>query len=109
MTSLDEIERLLPDLTPGERALLLQHVAQHLGEASPGIDSDPAICGGEPRIIRTRIPVWLLEQGRRLGLSEAALLESYPSLRAADLANAWAYVASHLEDIERQIAENEAA
>ncbi len=109
MTSLEQIEQLLRDLTPGEKALLLQRVAQELGQAIPGIDSDPAICGGEPRIIRTRIPIWLLEQGRRLGLTEAALLESYPTLRATDLANAWAYIASHREQIERQIAENEAA
>ena len=29
-------------------------------------------------------------------------------LRAEDLANAWAYVRSHRDEIERQIAENEA-
>lgn len=51
--------------------------------------------------------VWLLEQARRLGTSEAELLSAYPTLRAEDLANAWAYVRSHREEIERQIAENE--
>jgi uncharacterized protein (DUF433 family) len=65
--------------------------------------------GGEACIVRTRIPVWLLEQARRLGTSEAELLRSYPSLRAEDLANAWAYVRSHREEIELQIAENEEA
>jgi uncharacterized protein (DUF433 family) len=34
---------------------------------------------------------------------------AYPSLRAEDLANAWAYVRGHREEIEREIAENEAA
>ena len=41
-------------------------------------------------IVRTRIPVWLLDQARRLGASEEALLAAYPHLRAEDLVNAWA-------------------
>ncbi len=58
----------------------------------PGIASLPGVCGGEPCIVRTRIPVWVLEQSRRGGISEADLLRNYPTLRAEDLANAWAYV-----------------
>ena len=56
-----------------------------------------------------RIPVWTLEQYRRLGLSEAQILGAYPGLRAADLVNAWAYVAEHADEIQRQIRENEEA
>ena len=41
--------------------------------------------------------------------SEADLLRSYPSLRAGDLANAWAYARAHRDEIERQIGEDEAA
>jgi uncharacterized protein (DUF433 family) len=80
-----------------------------LGDAFPGIDSNPRICGGESCIIRTRIPVWVLEQARRLGVSEAELLRSYPTLRAEDLANAWAYVRAHRDEMDEQIRENEAA
>jgi uncharacterized protein (DUF433 family) len=50
----------------------------------------------------------VLEQARRLGVSESELLRSYPTLRAEDLANAWAYVRSHRDEISRQIEENEA-
>jgi len=67
------------------------------------------VCGGEPCIVRTRIPIWLLEQARRLGASEQSLLGAYPTLRAEDLVNAWAYVRSHAAEIEAQIAGNEAA
>ncbi len=74
-----------------------------------GIDCDPRVCGGEPCIVRTRIPVWVLAQSRRLGMSEADILKSYPTLRAEDLVNAWAYEQSHREEIDRQIAENEKA
>lgn len=109
LTDLEQIEELLPRMTPGEKALLLQRVARELGGAFPGIDTDPTVCGGEPRIMRTRIPIWLLEQARRLGISEAQILECYPTLKAADLANAWAYVHARAEEIDRQIEENEAA
>ena len=74
-----------------------------------GIDSNPAVCGGAPCILRTRIPVWLLVQARQLGTSEADILRSYPTLTAQDLTNAWAYYRSHREEIEQQIDENEAA
>ena len=40
---------------------------------------------------------------------EAQLLERYPSLRAEDLANAWAFERAHRGEIEEQIAENENA
>src|SRR5881628_3207853 len=107
MSKLDEAARLLGELTRAEKAQVLQWVVRDLGEAFPGIDSNPNVCGGEACIVRTRIPVWLLEQARRLGTSEAELLRSYASLRAEDLANAWAYVRSHRPEIEQQIAENE--
>lgn len=109
MNTLHEIEKQLENLGPAEKAQLLQWVVRDLGGASPGIESRPGVCGGEPCIVRTRIPVWLLEQSRRLGISEAELLRSYPSLRAEDLANAWAYVRSHRDEVDRQIRENEEA
>ena len=109
MHALQEIEHLLATLTRAEKAQLLQWVATDLGEAYPGIESSPEVCGGEPCIVRTRIPVWLLVQAQRRGTTEAELLKSYPSLRAADLANAWTYARAHQEEIERQIIANETA
>ena len=109
MTRLDEAEQLLSRMTRGEKALLLQHVVRDLGDAFPGIDTISGVCGGEPCVVRTRIPVWVLEQARRLGATEADLLRSYPTLQAEDLANAWAYVRSHRDEIDAQIHENEAA
>ena len=105
---LQEAETLLPRLTRGEKAQLLQWVARDLGDAFPGVESIPSVCGGEPCIVRSRLPVWLLEQARRLGTSEAELLQAYPTLHAQDLANAWSYVRAHPEEIAPQIQENEA-
>jgi uncharacterized protein (DUF433 family) len=109
MSASEEAEKLLASMTRGEKARLLQIVARDLGDAFPGIDSNPSVCGGDPCIIRTRIPVWVLEQAKRLGVSEADLLRSYPTLRAEDLANAWAYVRAHRDEMDEQISENEAA
>jgi uncharacterized protein (DUF433 family) len=71
-----------------------------------GIESHDGVAGGSPCIVGTRIRVWLLEQARRFGTSEAELLQAYPRLRAEDLVNAWAYVRSHRSEIEQQIVEN---
>ena len=109
MSKLEEAERLLAELSRAEKAQVLQWVVRDLGDAFPGIDSTPEVCGGEACIVRTRIPVWVLEQARRLGTSEAAILQNFPVLRAEDLANAWAYVRTHRDQIDRDIAENEAA
>lgn len=109
MSKLEQAEQLLTEMTRAEKAQLLQWVVQDLGDAFPGIESRPDVCGGEPCIVRTRIPVWLLVQARRLNTSDADLLRAYPTLRAEDLANAWAFYRAHPEEIERQIRENEAA
>ena len=109
MSTVEEAEELLSRMTRGEKARLLQRVVRELGDAFPGIDVIEGVCGGEPCIVRTRIPVWVLEQARRLGASEADLLRSYPALRAEDLANAWAYVRSHRDEIDAQVRENEVA
>ena len=109
MSPLDDLVKQLESLTRGEKAQLLQLVAREIGDSFPGIESTPEVCGGEPCIVRTRIPVWVLEQSRRQGVSEAELLRSYPTLRAEDLANAWSYARQHREEIEQQIIDNETA
>ncbi len=108
-TAFQQAETLLAGLTRAEKAQLVQSVINDLGDAFPGIESRPGVCGGEPCIVRTRIPVWVLEQARRLGTSEADLLRSYPTLRAEDIVQAWAYVRTHRVEIELEIRENEDA
>ncbi len=109
MSALQEAEKLLAQLSPAEKAQLLQWVVRELGDAFPGIESNPGVCGGDPCLVRTRIPVWVLEQARRLGTSEADLLRCYPNLRAEDLATAWAYVRAHPDEIQQQIRKHEEA
>jgi len=104
-----EIERLLATMTRAEKAELLRWVAQDIGDTYAGIDTTPGVCGSAACIVRTRIPVWLLENARRLGTSDAEILRAYPQLRAEDLANAWAYVRAHRDEIDSEIQQNEAA
>ena len=108
MTIPQELEQLLTTMNRAEKAQLLQRIVQDLGDAFPGIESSPLVCGGGPCIVRTRIPVWVLVRARNLGISEADILRSYPTLRAEDLANAWAYYRIHRQEIDDQIRENEA-
>src|SRR5678815_3499950 len=58
MSKLDEAGRLLAELTNSEKAQLLKWVVLDLSETFPGIEADPVVSGGEPCIVRTRIPVW---------------------------------------------------
>ena len=92
MDALQEAGKIPSAMTRAEKAQLLQWVANDLaGDLFPGVETAPDVCGGEPRIVRTRIPVWMLEQALRLGASEADLLRSYPSPGAEDLVHARAY------------------
>lgn len=84
-------------------------VKQLLARLGSGIESTPGVCGGDPCIASTRIPVWMLEQYRRLGMPESEILANYPTLRAVDLVNAWAYVDAHHGEVERQLREHEEA
>jgi hypothetical protein len=52
-------------MTRAEKARVLQWVVRDLGDDFPGIEKTPSVCGGEATIVRTRIPVWVLEQARR--------------------------------------------
>ena len=61
-TALQQAEQLLSRMTRLEKSQLLQWVVNDLGETWTGIESNPGVCGGEPCIVRTRIPVWVLEQ-----------------------------------------------
>lgn len=99
-------ESTISALSRNEKVELLQWLVKDLGDSFSGIESTPNVCGGSACIVRTRIPVWVLENARRQGVTESELLLDYPTLTAQDLANAWSYVRSHREEIEREITEN---
>lgn len=107
--TIQSIESQISRLSRAEKAELLQLLAREVGNVWAGIEKTAGVSGGAACIVRTRIPVWTLENYRRLGWTEAALLENFPSLRAADLVNAWAYADAHAEEMDKAIQLNEAA
>ncbi len=74
-----------------------------------GITKTPGVCGGDACIRNLRVPVWQLEAGRQLGISDTEQMASFIDLNQSDLDNAWAYVESNREEIERALRENEEA
>lgn len=107
--SIRSIEPQISRLSRAEKAELLQRLAQEVGNTWAGIEKTEGVSGGEACIVRTRISVWVLENYRRLGWSEATILENFPSLRAIDIVNAWAYADAHAEEIDKAILANQEA
>jgi uncharacterized protein (DUF433 family) len=64
-----------------------------------GIEKTPEINGGDACIASTRIPVWVLEEMRRQGATEADILTDFPGLTTTNLADAWAYAKKHPAEI----------
>ena len=100
-------ESAISELSRNEKVELLQRLVEDLGDSFSGIEKTAGVCGGVACIGHTRIPVWVLENARRQGVTESELLQDYPTLTARDLVNAWAYVRLHSEEIDRDITENE--
>ncbi len=104
-----ELAAQLAALTKAEKAAVVQRLALEIADVWPGVEKTAGVMGGAACIVRTRIPVWVLENYRRVGWSDARLLANYPSLRAEDVAHAWAYAETHRDEIEGAIRDNEAA
>ena len=75
----------------------------------PGIQKTRRVCGDDAKVAHTRIPVWVLEQARRLGMSESQILRDYPGLTREILREAFAYAHAHPQEIEEAIRSNEEA
>lgn len=121
MTQLQQLYKQIADLDAADREQLAFALSEELlpfhpllsrwlprhSQEFPSIVSTPGVCGGAARLIRTRIPVWAIERMRQLGVSDLDILRSYPSLRAVDLVQAWAYAARHRAEIDQAIRDNE--
>ncbi|PSN15010.1 hypothetical protein C7293_09015 [filamentous cyanobacterium CCT1] len=107
--TLDELRTHLLALTPVEKAEVVQLLVQSLGDIWLGIEKTPGVVGGDACVSGTRIPVWDLVQYRRMGASDAKILEAYPQLTAMDLTHAWQYAEAHSAEIKLAIQQNEAA
>ena len=71
------------------------------------ISKKPDRCGGDACVRDSRITVWGLVAYRRLGMSDAGIMQAVQGLTPADLEAAWDYAAAHLEEIDEAIRANE--
>ena len=72
--------------------------------AYPHITVDAAVCGGAPRVARTRITVaHIAEAIEHLGMSPDDVVAIYPSLSLAKVHAALAYYHDHIKEIEASI------
>ncbi|AFZ18584.1 DUF433 domain-containing protein [Allocoleopsis franciscana] len=94
----NSLVQIIESLTPEERTLLFEQLR------SKSIQVTAGVCGGQPRIRNTRIPVWTLVAFRQQGADDEELLRNYPSLTSSDLSAAWAYYEQHREEGDRAIA-----
>ncbi len=65
-------EKEIAELSRSEKAQLLQWLMKDFA----GIESRPNVCGGAACIVRTTIPVSVLENARRLGVTEREIMEN---------------------------------
>ena len=71
------------------------------------IQKTPGVCGGDACIRNTRITVWGLVLSRRLGASDASILENIVGLTPDDLEAAGDYYRHHPAEIDEAIRVNE--
>ena len=105
MSAVTDIVERVKRLTPDEQAAVQGELAKVFGRS---VVMTPGTCSGDARIDGTRIMVWLLEAYRRDGVSEAGLLDWYPTLGPGDLRSAWSYADAHRAEMDAAIADNEA-
>jgi uncharacterized protein (DUF433 family) len=111
--AVNELDAQIATLSAADKIALhnkiVQSLAENINANWPGIEKTPDVVGGEARVVRSRIPVWVLENFRRLGWGDEKILKNYPTLQLWDLQNAWLYVSANQDEIDRTIHENEAA
>jgi uncharacterized protein (DUF433 family) len=67
------------------------------------VHKDLAVCGGDPVIVGTRIPVRLIYQRAHAGDTVETIRQAYPHLTPAQIHDALSYAYDHLAEIEDEI------
>lgn len=75
--------------------------------SAPRIIRNPRICGGEPTLAGTRVPVSSIVIQWRFDQDVDRLLDAFPHLDSAAIERALGYYAKHRAEIDRLIDENE--
>ena len=94
----NSLVQIIESLTAEEHTLLFERLS------SKPIQVTAGVCGGQPRIRNTRIPVWTLVAFRKQGADDEELLRNYPTLTPNDLSAAWEYYEQHREEGDKAMA-----
>jgi uncharacterized protein (DUF433 family) len=70
---------------------------------------DPRVCGGDPTIAGTRIPVQSIVVSYQIYGDVGRVQQAYPRLDTAAIQAALAYYDAHREEVDRLIEQNEQA
>jgi type III restriction enzyme len=73
------------------------------------IAKTPGVCGGDARIRRKRLPVWLLVEMRQNHEMDEDILANYPDLTPKDLEAAWEYYQLNKAEVDEALARQEEA
>jgi uncharacterized protein (DUF433 family) len=73
------------------------------------IERRPGVQGGDPCIVGTRVPVWVLAAMHKQGDTAQDILEAYPNLTAAQVHAALCYYYDHRAEIDAVITTQNAA
>jgi uncharacterized protein (DUF433 family) len=101
---LDNLEAELHQL----RELLKPYVTERPQKEEtehPHVERVPGVQGGQPVIVGTRIPVWIVVDHFKAGRSLGYILENY-DLTAEQVYDALSYYYEHTDEIEQAIALN---
>ena len=72
----------------------------------PHIDRVSGVCGGEPKIKGTRIPVWIIAGWESMGMNLDEITAMYPNIDAAQVHDALSYYYDHKAEIDEVRARN---
>lgn len=67
------------------------------------VHKDLAVCGGDPVIVGTHIPVRLIYQRTQDGDTVETIRQAHPNLTPAQIHDALSYAYDHLSEIELEI------
>jgi len=105
---LSRLDQLEADLHRIEQTLE-KLAASPVGGAQTGhlhVERVRGVCGVDPVIVGTRIPVWLVVSYINRGYSVQDVLDAFPHLSAAQVYDALSYYYDHKDETDRLINEN---
>lgn len=73
----------------------------------PHITRQKNVCGGRSVVVGTRIPVWSLIKWYKLGITVEDIIREFPQLKPSQVHDAFSYYYDNMDEVERDIAENE--